>query len=189
MIAHPFDWKLLASRSVVEDRWIKVRADTCELPSHRVIEPYYVLEYPTWLNVVVLTAQDDAVLVRLYRHGIGQTVLELPSGTVEAADVSVLEAAKRELLEETGYGGGTFVETAQLSPNPANHANRVHSFLATGVEPVAEPVCDDAEEVETVLMPLPEVVEHAIAGQLLQAMRVSALFLGLHRLGRLHMTS
>lgn len=185
-MSHPFDWKLLTSRYIVHDRWLKVRADTCELPSTRVIEPYYVLEYPTWLNVVALTAQEEVVLVQLYRHGIRQTVLELPSGTVESSDASVLDAARRELLEETGYGGGEFVETARLSPNTANHVNRVHCFVATGVKCVNQPVIDEMERVETVLLPLPEVVELAKTNGLLQALHVSSLFFALHALGRLH---
>jgi ADP-ribose pyrophosphatase len=185
---HPFDWKLLTSRYVVHDRWLKVRVDTCELPSARVIEPYYVLEYPTWLNVVALTAQEDVVLVQLYRHGIRQTVLELPSGTVESSDASVLDAARRELLEETGYGGGEFVETACLSPNTANHVNSMHCFVATGVERVQQPVIDETERVETVLLPLRAVVELAKTNGLLQALHVSSLFFALHTLGRLHIT-
>jgi len=108
MSPHPFDLMLLTSRYIVQDRWLKVRADTYELPNAQVIEPYYVLEYPTWLNIVALTAQEEVVLVRLYRHGIRQTVLELPSGAVESSDASVLDATRRELLEETGYGGGAF---------------------------------------------------------------------------------
>jgi len=182
---HPFDWKVLASRYVVRDQWLKVRADTCELPSSRVIEPYYVLEYPTWLNVVAVTADEDVVLARLYRHGIEETVLELPSGTVEPDDKSILEAARRELLEETGYGGGEFVETGTLSPNSANHVNRVHCFLATDVDLVAQPRIDETEQVETVLMPLDQLFDLAKSNGLLQAMHVGSLFFALHRLGRL----
>jgi 8-oxo-dGTP pyrophosphatase MutT (NUDIX family) len=153
-----------------------------------VIEPYYVLEYPTWVNVVALTAHVEVVLVRLYRHGIRQTVVELPSGTVDLSDASVLEAARRELLEETGYGGGEFVETATLSPNTANHANRVHCFVATAVEHVCPPILDETERVETVLLPLDKVVELARNNGLLQALHVSSLFFALHTLGRLHIT-
>ncbi len=188
MPPHPFDWKRLASQYVVQDRWLKARADTCELPNTRIIEPYYVLEYPTWVNVVALTAREDVVLVRLYRHGVGQTVLELPSGNIDPEDASVLEGARRELLEETGYGGGEFVETGVLSPNSANHANRVHCFVATGVERVSAPVIDETEQTETVLMPLLEVVDLAKTNGLIQAMHVSSLFLALHHLGRLHIT-
>ena len=184
-MAHPFDWKILKSQYIVKDRWLTVRADTCELPSSNVIAPYYVFEYPTWINVVALTTREDVVLVRLYRHGIGQTVLELPSGGVETSDESVLSTAKRELLEETGYGGGEFVETGRLSPNSANHTNVVHSFLATGVEKVSEPIWDETERVEIVLMPLAEAVQLARGNKFFQALHVGSLFFALNHLGRL----
>jgi 8-oxo-dGTP pyrophosphatase MutT (NUDIX family) len=182
---HPFDWKLLKSEYVLQDRWLSLRADTCQLPSGRTIVPYYILEYPTWVNVVALTKDHDVVLVRQYRHGVQQTVLELPSGTVEATDPSPLAAVQRELLEETGYVGEAVVETGRLSPNSANHVNFTYCFLATGVARVTDPVAEDTEQVETVLMPLAHVVELASQGGLLQALHVGALFFALHALGRL----
>jgi hypothetical protein len=100
---HPFDWKLLKSEYLVQDRWRSLRADTCQLLNGRTIAPYYALEYPPWVNVVALTPDHDVVLVRQYRHGVQQAVLELPSGTVEPTDASPLTAVQRELLEETGY--------------------------------------------------------------------------------------
>ena len=95
---HSLDWKIIKSKYIVKDKWLTVRADTCKLPSSNVIDPYYVLEYLTWLNIVALTENDDIVLVKLYRHGLGKTVVELPSGGVESYDESVLSAARRELL-------------------------------------------------------------------------------------------
>lgn len=182
---HPFDWTVLKSEHVIRDRWLTVRADTCQLPSGRTIAPYYVLEYPTWVNVVALTKDHDVVLVRQYRHGIRQTVLELPSGTVEPTDLSPRAAAERELLEETGYGSPNVVETGRLSPNSANHRNLTHCFLARDVARIAEPVVDDTERLETVLMPLSDVVGLARSGGLLQALHVGSLFLTLGALGRL----
>ena len=182
---HAFDWKLLHSEYVLQDRWLSLRADTCQLPNGRTITPYYVLEYPTWVNVVALTQDHHVVLVRQYRHGVQQTVLELPSGTVEAADPSPLAAVQRELLEETGYVGETVVETGRLSPNSANHTNFTYCFLATGVARVTDPVTDDTEQVETVLMPFTDVIQLARQGGLWQALHVGALFFALHALGRL----
>jgi hypothetical protein len=60
-----FDWKLLNSEYIVNDRWLKLRADTCQLPNSRIIAPYYVLEYPTWVNIVAITPQDEIILVEV----------------------------------------------------------------------------------------------------------------------------
>jgi ADP-ribose diphosphatase len=184
---HPFDWKLMKSAYVLQDQWLSLRADTCQLPNGHIVAPYYVLEFPPWVNVVALTPDDHVVLVRQYRHGIQRTEVELPCGTVEATDVSPLAAVQRELLEETGYAGTRVVETGRLSANPANHANWTYCFLATGVERVAAPMADDTEHVETVLMPLAAVVELARHGGLVQALHVGSLFFALHALSQLEL--
>ncbi len=185
-MTHPLNWNLIESKYLISDIWLKLRADKCQLPNARTIEPYYVLEYPTWINVVAITSQNEVILVRLYRHGIQQTVLEIPSGGVEASDISVLAAARRELLEETGYGGGTFVETGQLSPNSANHANTVHCFLATGVEQISKPAEDEMEQLEIVRIPLLEVSNLVRNHGFFQALHVASLFFALDRLGKLN---
>lgn len=184
-MGHPFDWKILKSHYIVKDRWLAVRADTCELPSSKVIEPYYVFEYPAWINVVALTSSEDVVLVRMYRHGIGQTVIELPSGGVEPSDNSVLSAAKRELLEETGYGGGKWLEVGRLSPNSANYTNVVHSFLATGVNRISDPRWDETEFNDIVLMPINKTIQLLQENRFFQALHVGALFFALGHLGKL----
>jgi ADP-ribose pyrophosphatase len=182
---HPLDWKRLQSTYILQDRWLSLRADTCQLPDGRTVAPYYVLEYPPWVNIVALTTDQRVVLVRQYRHGVQQTLLELPSGAVDAADASPLAAAQRELLEETGYGSEAVVETGRLSPNPATHTNLTYCFLATGVRLVAEPRPEETEHLEVVLMPLSEVVQLAHTGGLLQALHVGALFFALQALGKL----
>lgn len=182
---HPLDWKLLNSAYVFQDRWVSLRADTCQLPSGRTIAPYYVLEYPSWVTIVALTHDQQVVLVRQYRHGLQQTGLELPSGTVEPSDASPLVAARRELLEETGYGSEAWVETGRLSPNPATHTNLTYCFLATGVQQIASPQPEETEHLETMCLPLSDVVRLASQGGLVQALHVGALFFALHVLGKL----
>ncbi|PON15105.1 hypothetical protein C2W62_25570 [Candidatus Entotheonella serta] len=58
------DWKIMKSNYVLKDRWITVRADTFTTPSGHIIEPFYVLEYPQWVNVVALIADEQVILVR-----------------------------------------------------------------------------------------------------------------------------
>ncbi len=180
-----FNWNLLNSKYVVKDKWISVRADTCQMPNGKIVEPYYVLEYPTWVNVVALTKNQKIVLVKQYRHGLQKIVLELPSGAVEAEDLSLVAAVKRELLEETGYTSDNFIETGILSPNPANHNNLTHCFLATNVEKIADLNLDDTEQIDVLVLPLEKVIEEIESGILLQALHISSLFLALKNLGKL----
>ena len=134
-------WKTTASRYLVVDRWLKLRADTCLTPDGEVLDPWYVLEYPDWVNCVVVDAEDDIVLLQHYRHGIGEFVPEIVAGTVEHGDTP--EAAiRKELREEIGYVPGELYPTGIASPNPSNQSNRLHTFLAVGG------TCTDARQKE-----------------------------------------
>jgi ADP-ribose pyrophosphatase len=179
------NWKVLSSHYIVKDPWLTLRADRCQQPGGQIIEPCYVFEYGDWANVVALTAQQEVVLVRQYRHGLGRAILELPGGAINPEDKSPLAAARRELLEETGYTGEYFVATGQVSPNPASHTNMLHCFLATGVEKVTAPRLDATEQLSVELMPLTELVALAKQGGLAQSMQVSSLFFALAHLGRI----
>jgi 8-oxo-dGTP pyrophosphatase MutT (NUDIX family) len=71
-------------------------------------------------------------MLRHYRHGVQKYLLEFIGGGIEPTDTSPEAAAKREAQEEAGYSGGTFYHVGTGYPNPANHTNRVHTFLAVG---------------------------------------------------------
>ena len=187
-------WKVLGSKQLFKNPWLSVRQDDCLLPNAQRIEDYFVLEYPDWCHVLALTPDKNVVLVKQYRHALGEDSLELSGGVVdepvdEAGDETeggqraALSAVKRELLEETGYAGGTFTHLASLSPNPATHNNLIHSFIAQGVTPYAEQALDATEDIEVVLKPLSKVVALAAQGKIMQTMQVSTLFLALHHLG------
>ncbi|MEH2177723.1 NUDIX hydrolase [Nostoc sp.] len=179
-----FDWIVLKSRHIVKDKWISVRSDTCQMPNGTIVDPYYVLEYPRWVNVVALTKNQEVILVKQYRHGLKKTILELPSGAVETEDILPLKAAKRELLEETGYTSNNFIETGILSPNSANHNNLTYCFLATDVECIADLKLDLTEQIDVVLLPLKKVVEGIDKGILLQTLHISSLFFALKKLDK-----
>lgn len=120
------------------------------MPNGKIIEPYYVFEFPTWVNAVAVTKENEVILVKQYRHGYQRTLIELPCGGVEPFDKSPLDAMKRELLEETGYFSNDFVETCKISANPASHNNLTYCFLALNAELVAAPNLDDSGQIEVI---------------------------------------
>jgi len=172
---------------VLRDRWISVRADDCVTAEGVEVSPFYVLEYPDWVNIVALDREDHVLLVRQYRHGLGRISLELPCGGAEA-DEPVLYAAIRELREETGYGNPANLSlVASLSPNAANHANFDHTALAEGVSPVCAPLQDATEVLELGRVPYQRALDLALSGAMMQATHVASLLLGLHAAGKINL--
>lgn len=177
-------WKTLSQRYLVEDRWIRVRADVCQMPNGQIIEPYYALEYPNWANVAAITPDHQIVLIRQYRHAYGEALLELPGGAVDKGEPE-MDGVQRELLEETGYAGEDWEELARVSPNPANHTNLSISFLCLNAKKVADQQLDMGEEIEVVLMPLTEVRQLLRDNKIVQAMHVTSLYYVFERLKQL----
>lgn len=139
------------------------------------MDEYYVLEYPDWINVIAITKDGRFVMEKQYRHGLEVISTELPCGVIEEGE-DPLYAAKRELLEETGYSGGEWSKLMTLSPNPSSMNNLAHCFLAVGVEKTAEQSLDENEELEVVLMSEDEVRELLVNGGICQALMVAPLY-------------
>lgn len=154
------------------------------MPDGTIVEPYYVLEYTNWANVVAVTPDKEIVMVKQYRHALGKITLELPGGAVDAGEPPMV-AAEREMLEETGYAVGHIQPLCQLSPNPANHNNYSISFLATGVHPAEEQQLDATEEIEVVKVRLEEVKQMLARQEFIQAMHVAAFFYALPKIEKL----
>jgi 8-oxo-dGDP phosphatase len=172
-------WSVKASSYVLENDWIKVRSDDCLTEGGHEIKPFFVLEYSDWVNVVAITRDRDVVLVRQYRHGLGETTLGLPAGVLEKADADPVAGAARELLEETGYCSDDMRLVATLSPNAATHSNRIHVVVARDAYLVQEPTQDPTEEIEVVLATIGDATRQALDGRMMQVAHVAAIILGL----------
>ena len=126
-------WKTLSQKYLIEKPWLTARVDKVELPTGAIIDEYYVLEYPDWVNTIAITKDGMFVFVRQYRYAIGKTVNELCAGVIEKGEAPMV-AAKRELMEETGFGGGNWQKWMTISANPSTHTNLTHCYLAMDVE-------------------------------------------------------
>lgn len=79
-------WKTLSQRYLIEKPWLTARVDKVELPTGAVIDEYYVLEYPDWVNTIAITKEGKFVFVRQYRYALGKTVNELCAGVIEKGE-------------------------------------------------------------------------------------------------------
>lgn len=180
-----YEWIRINSKYICKDKWISLRADECKMPDGKIIKPYYVLEYPDWVNVVAITKNKEIILTKQYRYAYNKISLELPCGGVEPYDRTPLDAIKRELREETGYSSQNIIEICKLCANPANHTNTTYSYLALEAELTSQTKLDDTEDIEVVLLPINKVREMLYTNQFDQALHVSALFYALDYIKKL----
>ena len=169
-------WKTISSEYIYMHRpWGVLRKDHVQTSSGFDIPNYYVLEYPDWVNVLGITTDNQIVLIKQYRHALGVIAFELPAGVIDEGE-EPLVAAKREMLEETGYGNGEWKAYMQLCANPATHTNLTHCFIATGLEKVQEQELENSEEIEVQLFELADVKQILLNNEMPQALQAAALW-------------
>lgn len=168
-------WKILNSKYLFRRPWLTARIDTVELPDGRVNPEYYVLEYPSWVNVIAIDENGMFVMERQYRHAMGLTEYELPCGVVEEGE-EPLAAAKRELEEETGYTGGTWSLLTGIGANPGSLNNMTYCFLAEGVRKTSSQKLDDTEDLTVHLLTEGQVLEILQHDELKQALMAAPLW-------------
>jgi ADP-ribose pyrophosphatase len=179
------NWKILSSEYLFRDLWFKVRKDTCETPGGKIVEPYYVYEFPTWVNAFAITEDGKVILERQYRHALQEVCLEVPGGCVDETDASNEEAIARELLEETGYHFSNYEYLGRISANPSTNSNLMHMYLATGGKKVSDQMLDHNEEIEIELYSMDEVKQLLRENKIIQAMHTTCMLYALEKLGEL----
>ncbi len=144
--------------------------------------PYYRLACPDWANILPVTHDGRAVLIRQVRAGSMKATLECPGGVIDEKEMrDPMMAAVRELEEETGFTSQRILPLAALNPNPAIMTNRVHLFLAMACAPNGsrQHFPDPEEQIETVLVPVGELDQMVRTGQIDHALSALCIQLGL----------
>ena len=171
----PRPWTTLASDVVVDRWWMTLRVDRVQVPGGPVLDEYHVAEYPDWACVLALTDDGHAVLVEQYRYGIDRVLLELPAGALDAGEAPEV-AARRELLEETGYQAREWRRLGRLAVEPGRHTNYGHLFVALGCRRVADPDLDPAEDLRQRLVPVTQLAARVEAGEIAHGIHAAAVF-------------
>lgn len=184
----PQPWQVEGASYRIRSPWLTVRQDAVRLPNGGFMPDYYVFEYPNWVNVVAVTTDNLLIMVRQYRHGRAEVGYELCAGTVDSADgtseAGLLLAAQRELLEETGYGGGHWQPFMTTSANTGTHTNLNYTFLATGVAWQQPQTLDDTEDITVHLVSPQQALRIIDSGQMVQAMCAAPLLKYLYGLAQ-----
>lgn len=171
-------WKTLSSKLVFDNRWYRLRQDVVSLPNGHIVDDFFVSLRPDIATVLPITANEEVVFVRQYRHGIGEILLELPAGTFEAEE-EPLAVAKRELAEETGYVAEDWAQVATFYNSPVKQNNRIHLFKAQNVQLTSAQQLDVTEDIEVVLKPIAAIPALIASGEICVAGTIAALALGL----------
>lgn len=171
----PKSWTIVSSRFDKSYRVFSLRTDSARSPRTNRVHDFFILESSPWVNIVPLTPNDEVVMVQQYRHGIRSVTLEIPGGLVDPGD-SPEDAARRELLEETGYRGEALVHLGAVHPNPAIQNNICHTFLAENVYSTGMQNQDEREDIEVVLMPLVEIPRLIREGTITHSLVIVAFY-------------
>lgn len=174
-------WTTLESTPVFEHRWYRLLRERVSLPSGAELDDYFVSDREDVAIVFAVTKDGQALLVRQYKQGARELMTEVPAGFFHQ-DEDPLEAAQRELLEETGFSAGKWTLLQVTRDNPTKDNNRFYLFLAEDCEPVAHAEWDATEEIELLACPVGDLPKWIANGVICTHSSIAAIFLGMMRL-------
>lgn len=171
----PQDWREIEREIVADCGIFQVERSRAVSPVDGVAREFHRIVSCDWAQIVPITAADEVVLVRQYRHGSQRVTLEIPGGLVDEGEEPAA-AALRECLEETGYRASSAIPLGVVQPNPALFANRLHSFYATGVELEGAVQNTGTEFTDVVLVPVARLPGMLQSGEIDHALVAATLW-------------
>ena len=162
-------WEKNSSKYLLENKIFKMREDLVTSPKLGTEHSVWVMEVPTWVNIIPITSSGEVILVNQYRFGLEKTSLEIPGGMADHGE-DPKQAAIRELKEETGFEGSEVIEIGRVESNPAILANHTYTYLALNCEKSADQNLDGTEDIEIISKNIDEIpsliknreIEHAL---------------------------
>lgn len=169
------NWQILDSSYPFICPWLKVRKDVVRLPNGVEVPDFYITEVPDWVNVIAITADGKFIIEEQYRHGIQKVCFELCAGMVDEGEIP-LNAAKRELLEETGYTGGNWTAYGMTVPNASGSTTKCYHFLASDVERIQNPKPEKTEDIKIHLLTEQGLKQLMLDGRIADAVMLAPLW-------------
>lgn len=177
------NWKLISTKTKFASRWLNVVEKNYELADGRKAK-WLVVEKANAVCIFCLTKEGKVVAIRHYRPGVDKIALDLPTGNIGEGETP-LQAAKRELKEETGFQAEKFVSLGAYAGNASVNARVFHSFLALEGKRVHRQDLDETEEIQVKELTIGELMRKIESQEFLDSTRIATVFLALQKLGKL----
>jgi ADP-ribose pyrophosphatase len=182
-------WKTISSRVVFEAKhWFKIIQDTVKLPNDRIVDDYYRIETLDFVLIYARSNDNKVLVERQYKHGLGKITTTFPAGYIDKGE-QPLTAAKRELLEETGFNAKIWKHMGTFVFDGTRNYGKAHYFMAEDLEYIAEPMKNDMEEFEISFLSINELLLQIEQGELsllpgisIMAIATNPLFDNLHKI-------
>jgi ADP-ribose pyrophosphatase len=159
-------WKTLSSNVVFEAKhWFKIIQDTIKLPNNRIVDDYYRIEASDYVLIYARSKEDKVLIERQYKHGLGKITTTFPAGFIDKGE-QPLKAAKRELLEETGFQAKLWKHMGTFTVDGTRNYGNVHCFIAEDLEYRTEPIKNDMEELEVSFLSIDELLLEIAQGEI-----------------------
>ena len=168
-------WEKNSTKYLLENKIFKMREDHVTSPKLGSDHNVWVMEVPTWVNIIPLTPEGEVILVNQYRFGMEKNSLEIPGGMADDGE-DAMEAAIRELKEETGYEGNKVIEIGRVESNPAIMSNHTYTYLALNCERSGEQNLDGTEDIELKLTHINDIPDLIKKRRIEHALVVSAFY-------------
>ncbi len=179
---HDPRWKVQHRESELQRLpWLEVFREQIELPNGTQVDDFYTIAMQDFAVVVALTADNEVVVERLYRHGSGGVTCSLPAGFLHPGH-SALESAVLELREETGYEAADWTLIGRFITDGNRGCGWCNCFLARDARSVHEPQSDDLADVELSLLPLERLIDLLATGGVVEMASAAAIGLAAIRL-------
>ncbi|MEO6314728.1 MAG: NUDIX hydrolase [Chitinophagaceae bacterium] len=177
-------WKTLSTKYISNHIYFTARQDRCERADGTIIDPYFVVELPTTATALAFTETGEVILVKQYRHPIGEVIFETPGGFIDPGEEPIA-GMQRELQEETGYAFDKIEPLGRIAANPGVLNNFTALFLATGGKKIGEQKLDRNEEIEIVLVSVDRLTEMLMKQEIKQSLHTNCIFYALMKMGKI----
>ncbi|MBO4903101.1 MAG: NUDIX hydrolase [Lachnospiraceae bacterium] len=173
-------WEEVRTEHIIQDEWIDIRRSAYRFPDGTVFEPFYSYSRRNYVVIVASDINGDYLCVRQYRQGIREVTTEFPAGAIEGtaqAQEDTLEAAKRELLEETGYVSNEWTYLLKVPSNATLADNYAHIFMAKNCRKASGQDLDETEFLHVYTFSASKIEAMIADGDFQQAVHIMAWLL------------